>query len=206
MQEIKKFFLKCLGYFWHLVFWMFAKIFRLNGYHLNPEEKEMIEHLRKSREDDEKRVEMETQYLVRRLPQVFREKFHELHISGLQFALAVHAVELLISRSLRHYNLGSNFGATLENNGSIGLWDVSGFCPFTDIEKRYDDCNMRIPASTTIHEIMRFVRNIDEEKSAKIVWIIATAPADISFMLNFWTVCVSGNEGEERRIIKPIEK
>lgn len=167
----------------HPFIWVAYKLHRSEN--LSKEEKALSDKLAEANEEDKKAVEIEMLEKIKSLPPHLRAEFRELNISGLQFFLAAHAIELLLRRNLRLNNLGSGFGALLADNGSIYFCEVSDFEP--RFMETFKYCNIQISQYTTIQEIMH-VAKVDMETAVKIIWIIVNGLPHDCLIPNFWYV------------------
>jgi hypothetical protein len=128
----------------------------------NRADKILHDELAAANEEDKKAVELEMLAKIESLPPHLRAEFRELHISGLQFFLATHAIELLIRRNFQFHNLQSGIGALLGPDGTIGFEDKQKF-PYTVCW----ECEIKIPANVTVGEISHVARV--SEKSAEYI-------------------------------------
>lgn len=157
--------------------------------------------LQKKREAHNKKVEAETLAKIESMPPIYREHFHKLNITGVQFALAAHAIETLIRRNMMRRNLPDDIGAIFGPGGTIGFGKIPELLNALSWE-----CEIVVPASTTAHEIMRFAR-IDEKTAKKTALFIACSLHYCGSLIpNFWAVVTDATSGILQLVKKDEQK
>jgi hypothetical protein len=149
-----------------------------------PEDK-LAKEIREFVEEGNKKTEAEFLAKVEKLPINCRQCFRNLNISGSQLVLMIHAVESLTLRWLMR-NKNSGDGIALSQDGSIGFGNMA--------ESEFANWEIPIPATTTIHEMQRFVPGVNEKTAGKTIdFLVSASLYDATFFTKLELVATTGN-------------
>ncbi|MBU4421852.1 hypothetical protein KKB41_02745 [Patescibacteria group bacterium] len=158
MMRLKTILLKIVYYLYLPIVWVLSKIERPDK-----QDEKIVKELVQWKKEDDNKIRQEMAININHLPDFLQASFPPLDL--LEFFLATHAIETLILRNLRQAR-----NKNLETDCQFILLSEQGDIFFGESN------SPRIPATTTIQEIQRFTRVLDNELTTHLVsWIVESA-------------------------------